>query len=284
MKDRDSNIELLRIIATLLILIVHCNGWFLSQWGGVNGWYSDGYAIGVTRVLIQSIGALGVDLFILISGFYGIRPKLKSVVNLFTCIFFFYVGCYLWACYYLGSIEFSIGGLMENVLSFSYQNWFINCYLMLMLVSPVLNTFVENTNRKYTLIYTLVFMLFTYYFGHIRQNGYFGYNNGYSFVMMITVYMVGRCLNKYGIDAIRNIKTGWIFGMWVVTIILMAIIRSIASDTVLLLNYGSPINVFSSTLLFLLFYRIPPFKSKCINWVGASCLSVFIFHTCYPMV
>lgn len=102
--------------------------------------------------------------------------------------------------------------------------------------------------------------------------------------MMITVYMVGRCLNKYGIDAIRTIKTGWIFGMWVVTIILMAIIRSIASDTVLWLNYGSPINVFSSTLLFLLFYRIPPFKSKCINWVGASCLSVFIFHTCYPMV
>lgn len=36
MKERDSNIELLRIVATFFILIVHCNGWFLQEWGEID--------------------------------------------------------------------------------------------------------------------------------------------------------------------------------------------------------------------------------------------------------
>lgn len=35
MKERDSNIELFRIVATMMILILHCNGWLLHDYGGI---------------------------------------------------------------------------------------------------------------------------------------------------------------------------------------------------------------------------------------------------------
>ena len=66
MKERDSNIELLRIIATIFILIVHCNGWFLQEWGGISTWSADrDFFVGLTRATIQSITYIGVDLFVL---------------------------------------------------------------------------------------------------------------------------------------------------------------------------------------------------------------------------
>ena len=98
MKERDSNIELLRIIATIFILIVHCNGWFLQEWGGISTWSADrDFFVGLTRATIQSITYIGVDLFVLISGFYAIKPKMKSVLNLFSILAFFYVGTYLFS-------------------------------------------------------------------------------------------------------------------------------------------------------------------------------------------
>ncbi len=47
-KFRDSNIELLRIVATLFIVILHCNGWLLTfgdnpiywNYGGGKCYYS----------------------------------------------------------------------------------------------------------------------------------------------------------------------------------------------------------------------------------------------------
>ena len=69
MKERESNIELFRVVATLMILVVHCNGWFLSEWGGITSWTAGkGLIVGGTRALIQSLSCIGVDCFILISG------------------------------------------------------------------------------------------------------------------------------------------------------------------------------------------------------------------------
>ena len=50
MKERDSNIELLRILATIFILILHCNGWFLREWGGITGWNTGNSIVAACRI------------------------------------------------------------------------------------------------------------------------------------------------------------------------------------------------------------------------------------------
>lgn len=282
MKERDSNIELLRIVAALFIIAVHCNGLFLNPlWGGVNNWFSDGYVIGVSRIVVQNITVLGVDLFVLISGFYGIRPKLKSVINLFTCLVFFYMGCYIYNCF-KGYDVWSVHGIYENLLAFSHKNWFINCYLFLMLLSPIINAFVDSVNTCKLGVYTLVYCLSTLYFGSIMSNVFWAYNGGYSITVMVGVYLAGRYLGRIT-DSIDGIKYWHIILTFIGLITSMTFIRALAANEEAWLHYGSPITMAAAVTFFMLFYRMPKFHSKFINWIGASCLAPFILHTCDPM-
>lgn len=273
MKERDSNIELLRILATLFILIVHCNGWFLREWGSITGWNTGSTAVAMSRILIQNISCLGVDLFILISGFYGIRPTLKSIVNLFTILVFFYVGCYLFSCY-KGYEVFSFANLFDNLLAFSRKNWFINCYLFLMVLSPLINAYVDAADTKKLGLYTLLYCVVTMYFGYYRYNDYWAYNEGYSVVMMVGVYLVGSYMSRIK-DTIAEVKYIYIAGVFVGLIAIMSVIRVLSSNEEAWLHYGSPFTILAASLLFAMFYKLPKFHSKFINWVGASCLAAY---------
>lgn len=280
MKKRDSNIELLRIITTLFILILHCNGWFLREWGGVASWNTGSNLVAICRVLVQNVTVLGVDAFILISGFYGIRPKLQSIVNLFTLLFFFYVGCYLWECG-LGK-PFEWTELGSNMLAFTRTNWFISGYLFLMLLSPLINAFIEHSTIRNLGIYIVVNSLVTLYFGFYMCNEYWYYNQAYSVTMMIGVYLVGRYLNRIS-DKIDKIKYRHIVLAFIAIIGTMSVIRVLSTNEEAWLHYGSPITIMAAILLFLLFYKLPQFHSKFVNWVGTSCLASFILHTCDPV-
>lgn len=280
---RQSNIELLRIIATLFIIIVHCNGWFLEMGGGTNGWLGNDSATNIWRITIQSITCIGVDLFVLISGYFSIRPKLKSIVNLFTILFFFYVGCYLIDCAIENQL-FNYRSLAKNMFAFSRDNWFIQSYLFLILLSPLANCFFEKVSKKKASIFSGLFMLSAFWFGDIRQSEYFYFNGGYSVTSLLLIYVVGRYLKFYGEEFLRKYSTTKIIILWSICTIIIGLIRvSLPSYEEQLITYGSPIVILSASLFFILFTRIN-IQSNIINWLGSSCLAVFILHTCEPVI
>lgn len=283
MKERDSNIELLRIISTLFILIVHCNGWFLREWGGITTWSAgEGMLVGLTRSIIQSITCIGVDVFILISGFYSIKPKLKSVVNLFTILAFFYIGTYLLDVV-VSDVTFTWRTLIVNLCAFSRENWFIQCYLFLILLSPILNAFVENYSQKPLLIYILIFLACAFYFGNIHDSTYFYFNGGYSITTFILIYLVGRYLRLYGMNNFNTLSKYKAFVLYILSVAAIVFVRFISKNEAQWLNYNSPLIILSALLFFVLFTKIS-FKSKFVNMLGASCLSVYILHTCSPII
>lgn len=284
MKQRDSNIELLRIVATLFILIVHCNGWLLTFGEPPIEWDFGGPMVSISRVLIQNITAIGVNLFILISGFYGIHPKISSIVNLFTCLLFFYCGSFLLNCG-LGYEEFTIKHFIKSLMAFSHENWFINCYLFLILLSPIINVFVENMSKRNMLIYICVFMICAFYFGCIINSKYFYFNEGYSVTMMIIVYIVGHYIKRYLSDRIDMIKYKKIVFVYIISLLFMIgsfIVQQYIE--VPIHTYCSPFYIFSAVCMFLLFYRIPKFYNPIVNWFGKSCLAAYILHTSSPFV
>lgn len=283
MKERDSNIELLRIVATFFILIAHSNGWFLRDWGNITTWSAgEGFLVGLTRSFIQSITCIGVDLFILISGFYSIRPKLKSIINLFTILFFFYVGTYfLDIC--VGNMSFNWGDLFGNICAFSRQNWFLQCYLFLILLSPILNTFVENSSQRKLLIYILIFQLCAFYFGNIHNSTYFYFNNGYSITTFMLIYLVGRYSRLYAMEYFNKISIYKAIIIYMLSLVLIIFVRFFSNNEMQYLNYNSPLIILSSLLFFMLFTKMS-FRNRFVNNIGTSCLAVYIFHTCTPIV
>ena len=59
----------------------------------------------------ETTSICAVNVFLLISGYFGIKWKWKSFYNLIFQIFFYSFGIYLVACG-VGIIEFSISGLL----------------------------------------------------------------------------------------------------------------------------------------------------------------------------
>lgn len=282
MKERQSNMELLRIIATMMILMLHFSGWLLSFTDVHSYWYG-GTAMAVTRATLNSISYIGVVLFVLISGYFSIRPKLRSILNLFTCLAFCYVGTYLLNCWVTGEAVFQHHRLLRSLMVFSHDNWFIQCYLFLILLSPVLNAFVEKVSEKSLLVYTLVFMAFAFYFGCVQDAKWFNFNKGYSINTMIMIYLIGRYIRLYGEERLSNVVLWKIALVWVVGAMLMGVSKLYAPEYEIYWTYCSPFHIITAVAFFLLFTRVH-FQNKIINWTGASCLAAYILHIQQPII
>lgn len=89
-KVRESNIELLRNILMFMILVIHAN--FVSLPRIDIGELTSNTVPSVTRFFIESLGIVAVNVFVLISGWFGIRTRFKSVLSFIYQILFFLLG------------------------------------------------------------------------------------------------------------------------------------------------------------------------------------------------
>ena len=88
-KVRDSNIELLRIVAMILVLFLHSNYFSL---GGVE-LYNIQTLIhpSYIRALAEQLCIICVNLYVFISGWFGIKPSIKGVLSLLFQVLFFHI-------------------------------------------------------------------------------------------------------------------------------------------------------------------------------------------------
>lgn len=139
--SRQSNIELLRILAMLMVVNVHC---FYTpfdlplDYTGVKDW------IRVSIDFLREASSIScVNLFVLISGYFSIRWNLRSISSLLFQVFF-----WIFLIYAIGTIvgftAFSTKVYLKHIIEIWNGYWFIPCYLGLYLASPILNAFFNN--------------------------------------------------------------------------------------------------------------------------------------------
>ena len=87
MNKRQSNIELLRIISIFLIMVVHAT--YLT-FGTPTPHEIQAKPLGSFFFIgLENVSVICVDIFVLISGWFGIHPKVKSIGGLlFQCVYF----------------------------------------------------------------------------------------------------------------------------------------------------------------------------------------------------
>ena len=83
---RDSNMELLRIVCMLLVILCHANYMSLGSPSQSDTIIHSGSSF--FRMYLFAVSAICVNCFILISGWYGIRPKLKRFISLMFQVLF----------------------------------------------------------------------------------------------------------------------------------------------------------------------------------------------------
>lgn len=275
---RKSNVELFRTIATLMVLIVHFNGWFV---GGItnNIGLNNLSLTDLSQLLIQSTSCCCVNCFLVISGWFGIKFKFSTFWKMWKILIAVYVPLYI-LCFVLGE-EVSVLGLINNVIAFSKESYYIQLYLMLVFLSPMLNSFVDKYKNN-ILQYALVFCIIEFFMEFCFNNKCL-IVNGYSLIHFIIIYLLGRAAFENKEKAFRLSA-----GKWIALYILMVV--SILATRILGGNrmneyafaYSNPLVICQSFFLFFAFLRIS-LDSKIINWIASSSLFVYLLQITHPV-
>lgn len=276
-KERLSNIELLRCISIFLILLVHAN--YLSFGMPQPEEIRNAPSLEFSRILLENISVICVDVFILISGWFGIHPKLKSIGGFIFQLLFF---GFAFAVYYTYFTD-KPSTLMDTFCMFRGTN-FITSYLLMYLFTPVLNAFVEHCSQKELKRILFFFFLLAFTWGWLMF--FTDFNVGKSALFYMGLYLLARYIRLY--STLKNLRGGVLLTIYLsivctTTILVWGISMSGVSDhlSIVLLNittgYLSPM-VVASSLFLLLFFNKLHFKSRFINWLAISAFSVVIIH------
>lgn len=276
--QRQSNMELLRIVSMLMVLAVHIDGASLglpsvssfSELTPRAGW----------RLWVEAFTIVGVNCFTLLSGYYGIKLKLRSIsAFLFQCLFYSLLiyALALFTSGFLPQTMFTWNGLLDQLLVLSKSDlWYVPAYFGLCLLAPFLNAGCKELNRTQLTVTVSVFVLFNLWSGWY-WSGKFN-PTGYTIVQLIMVYLIGRVINAYiPIDAIQNRKlTCTATAVYLLSVSLIGI-NALYMPFTKAFAYNSPAVLTASVALFLSFRGIR-LNSGVINMLATSAFAVYLIH------
>lgn len=278
-KERDSNIELLRLIAMFLVLIVHADFFSLGAPKQTETILAPLGAF--SRFFFESLSIICVNVFVLISGWFGIRPSAKSFCNfVFQCLFFL-VGIYalMLSC---GLSSLSVRGIAGCFVMLKW-NWFIKAYIGLYILSPILNAFVSNADKKTYKAVLLAFFAFQTLYAWV-SNGAVFFEDGYSTMSFIGSYLLARYVRIYFSDK-KILPPPYVFLCTfgsitlIITIVSFFSVRlGLSAISGRMYSYVNPLVIISAMSL-LLYFSSLRLKNKMINWCAASSFAIFLLHT-----
>lgn len=269
---RSSNFELLRLICMLMIAIHH---FIMQPFHGELPLSTHGY----DWLLMNDLCYIGVNCFILISGWFGIRTSWKGIWQLFFFCAFYGLASYLFHIWHTGAhIGSSVLGIC--LLPFSHsQWWFINCYLILYLAAPLINKAIESISKTQYLTILILFTIMNVYFGNMMHTPFFN-TDGYSAAQFIYIYLIGGYLRRYiDFSNLQSHRWLWLLGYFVSALCYFGIhVLSAHHDMTLLhLGYNNIFNIAAATCFFL-FVASFQFQSRVVNYLSASALAVYLIQ------
>ena len=272
---RLSNIELLRIVSMVMVVGVHIDGASLGL-PDLHGKMASLDSRSAWSLVVEALTIIGVNCFTLISGYFGIRLRLKSAVSyLFQCIFYAVLVYSLVG--WLNPGLFSWKGWWESWLVLTHTDlWYVPAYFGLMLLAPFLNAGFERLSRKQGLAVTIVFLLYNVWAGWWWK-GKFN-PTGYTLIQLILMYMIGRVISSYGED-IKKLpkKASLIAGIFLYFVISELIMINAVFDLPRAYAYNSPLVMASSVVMMLIFLKME-FRSNVVNYIAKSAFAVYLIH------
>lgn len=259
-KLRQSNIELCRLISIILILLVHSTERSL------------GYQVSYGVHLLCAFSIIGVNVFVLITGYFSTTPKKLSLLNL-TFI------CFFWWIVKMGfKIGFYIPIQKYDLFFITVSNWFIPTYICLLFLAPMLNLFSCSVSQKRFLGGVIVLLLLEVWFDWLPPTVDLAHD-GYSPFSFSIIYLIGRYIRLYGLPLWFKKLAPLLYFSLSIFIGLVGYWLSIRNLglTGKWYAYNNPFIVISSVVFFMTFVQFK-LNSGIINHMAKSSLAVLLGH------
>lgn len=252
---RNYGIDLLRIVAMNMILVLHILG--------LGGVLSD-FSISSPKYMVgwfMEIAAYGaVNLFAIISGYvnYGRKTKYANLMLLYLEILFYTVTAT--AVYWFVAPEtVTRQHIVYALLPFKIGGyWYFTAYFCLFLFMPFMNILVDRLSKRNAVRLLLLFFVVFSVLPTVLYQDIGGMCNGYCFSWLGVMYLTGACIRKFDF----RLKCNHYFLLYLLCItasfaakLTIELITFVATGTAmyggLFSLYVSPFIVLSSFFLFL---------------------------------
>ena len=272
--ERQSNIELLRIALMIMIITHHVivHGLGLANIGKRSFHLEN---LTYWAIAVNCVVVIAVNVFVFISGYFGIKFKLRTLFSLF-----FQAASYSFLLFVLFATFnpsiWNATNVVNSLLPISRNMWwFISTYIGLYILSPILNSGVQSLDRRqFKLI--MVGLLFIdcfsgFFFGTISEKGYSIFN-------FIVIYLIGRYVKQYSI----SFKSPLAFFIGITSVIFcltMLLLHYQKQSTIVwLFAYNNPLLIISSISFFFIFKNLDIRYSSRINLAASTVLGVYMIH------
>ncbi|MDE5766404.1 MAG: acyltransferase [Clostridia bacterium] len=267
---RQSNFEILRIISMLMIIGHHV---------AMHGGYSSVESVVISDYIIRLFtigGKLGVNIFVLISGYFLINSKfkIKKALTIFAQVFFYSV---LISSIFLifGKVQFSKDLLLSMLLPISLNVWwFVSIYFITYCLSPFLNILVKNCGQKLHLI--LIFFLLVV---QCIVNNVLGVAHLSNVAWFITLYLISAYIKIYPHKLFNSNKIAVPVSLG--TLVIIAVF-----NVFLKVNLWEMVNfvcLVCSVAIFCSFKNFTIPNSKIINAIAKTTFGIYLIHD-HPLV
>lgn len=224
-------------------------------------------------LLVNSLCIVGVNCFIIISGYYKINLSRRKIISIFSILLFYSIILNIIPALYLHKYNNAISGLL--FLSHS-PYWFIIDYIFLMFFAPLLNMMFDSMSKRYIYTLLIVMTIISIYFGFLWNNKV--NDNGYTFFQFIYMYCIGRYLRNIKLSTIVSFSIYLICSMLTTVIMYWLIKRGAFELAWKMTYYNNPLIIISSIGLFYVFSN-RTFYSKKLNFIAKSALAVYIVQS-----
>lgn len=217
-KERQSNIELLRLVAIFLIVMMHAAGSLIG---------TDYLPNRIELTAINAVGNMGVTVFMLISGFFGIHfrwSRLWTIWAMALCYSLLELCAGVWM-----SGCFSVEALYHALTPVTSRHWwFLTCYVVIFCLSPFLNRAVTGLTRRQMEWLLGVLLFFFVVSPTLLRNSLTDDMGGKGLPNLITAYLTGQYLRHYPLPE-RWVRHS---GKWVLACVSLAFVLSLAAGSV----------------------------------------------------
>ena len=288
-QKRNLNIDLIKVLAVFLVVLVH----FFNR----TGYYGlpSGSPLMLFATFIWSVAMACVPLFLIATGYLMKNAKYskKFFTNLLRV-----VGYYAAAVMVLTITDKQAYGFglirvfFENLFTFNHYSWYVNMYIGLYLMSPMLNAAFESLKTKknqliaiggclFLVTAPMTLAVFDSFLGmqvpdYLRKAA----PNHWVVIWPFLYYFIGMFIRKYGETKNHKIKNKYKIGLFFAIIFNTLLVRIISSKT-FCPEWGFLGVVLVSTFLFLTILNSKiTIKNKIFNtviqFISKNTLSVYL--------
>lgn len=264
--ERNSGVELLRIVSMIMIIVSHI---FSHQLNFSYNSHTPLFSLFIHTLFHSSIA---VNCFMLISGYYGMHFKIEKSINLWLKAVL--CGVFAFTVYLFYSSGESVLGYLGKFFPITRSGWwFFTAYMMVYLLSSFINAGIEHINKKQFKWMILCCVLFTSFVG--VWGGY--ERGGGGFMLLFTAYILGRYLYLYDVSISRPVL--YFFSLFLFLFMIIIALTYNGFDMICdrLLSHQSLFCLILSVLLFYTFKKMK-WHSILINKLATSALVVYFLH------